>query len=363
MRRRPSVVLGASGLVGQRMQQRLHHHPWFEMKAVGGSASTAGTLLNDVPWRLQENRPDIPSLVVHDVLGTSFVQDMLDLGIEVAFSCLPSEAAERIESALAKAGIAVFSNASHHRREEGIPLVIPDVNPDHMRAFASSKGAHACGTNCTLVPLASPLAALRGFGIERVSMRSEQALSGAGWRLLHDQDAHAGHLSPDIPGEAEKVCEELLHVFGEIEHVHVTPAEFDVEVHCQRVARPDGHQVYVEVEFSDPVTRELVTEALRSHDWETVAKSCPSTPHRPLHLVERIDVSEHLWSDGIQFTTNPDPSINLKTGMAVVVGNLEIKSPHSISFAGYSHNTIRGAAGGTLFLAELALIEGRFSQA
>lgn len=363
MRRRPSVVLGASGLVGQRMQQRLHNHPWFEMKAVGGSASTAGTLLDDVPWRLQENRPDMASLVVHDVLSTSFVQEMLDLEIEVAFSCLPSDVAERIESVMTQAGIAVFSNSSHHRGEEGIPLVIPDVNPSHMDAFSTSKGAHACGTNCTLVPLAVPLAALRDFGIQKVSMRSEQALSGAGWRLLYNQDAHSGHLSPDIPGEAEKVSEELLHVFGKLEHQHVSPAAFGVEVHCQRVARPDGHQVYVEVEFSEPVTRESVTEAFSSHDWDSDTKSCPSTPHRPLHLVERIDVSEHLWSDGIQFTTNPDPSINLKTGMAVVIGNIEMRSSHSFSFSGYSHNTIRGAAGGTLLLAELALIQGRFSKA
>ena len=103
MRRRPSVILGASGLVGQRMQQRLNNHPWFELKAVGGSASTAGTPLGDVTWRLEETRPHLPELRVADILSPSFVQDMLDIGIEVAFSCLPSDVAARIESSLTRA--------------------------------------------------------------------------------------------------------------------------------------------------------------------------------------------------------------------------------------------------------------------
>lgn len=362
MRRRPSVILGASGLVGQRMQQRLHNHPWFELKAVGGSASTAGTPLSEVPWRLEETRPHLPELRVADVLSPSFVQDMLGIGIEVAFSCLPSDVAAQIESALTQAGIAVFSNASHHRCEEGIPLVIPDINHEQLSAFGTTKGNHACGTNCTLVPLAVPLAALRQFGIQKVTMRSEQALSGAGWRLLYNQEANDGHVDPKIPGEAQKVRDELLHVFGTMEQKRVIPAKFDVEVTCQRVSRTDGHQVFVEVELSEPVTIEAVTQSFHSHDLDEVTKSCPSAPLRPLHVVERIDVSEHLWSNGIQFASSPDPSVDLKTGMAVVVGDIELVRTNTVAFSGYSHNTVRGAAGGTLLLAELALIEGRFAE-
>ena len=362
MRRRPSVILGASGLVGQRMQQRLYNHPWFELKAIGGSASTAGTPLSDVPWRLEEIRPHLPELLVADILSPSFVQDMLDIGIEVAFSCLPSDVAAQIESSLTQAGIAVFSNASHHRTEEGIPLVIPDINHEQFSVFGTIKGNHACGTNCTLIPLAVPLAALREFGIQKVTMRSEQALSGAGWRLLFNQEANDGRVDPEIPGEAEKVRDELLHVFGTMEQERVIPAEFDVDVTCQRVSRTDGHQVFVEVELSESVSIEAVTNSFHSHDWDQITKSCPSAPLRPLHVVEHIDVSEHLWSNGIQFASKPDPCLDLKTGMAVVVGDIELVGKNTVAFSGYSHNTVRGAAGGTLLLAELALIEGRFSE-
>ena len=360
MRRRPTVILGASGLVGQRMQQRLHNHPWFELKAVSGSASTAGTLLSQVPWRLEEPRPDLPELLVADALSPSFVQDMLDVGIEVAFSCLPSDVAAQIEYLLTQAGIAVFSNASHHRAEDGIPLVIPDINHEQLSTFGTSKGYHACGTNCTLIPLAVPLAALREFGIKKVAMRSEQALSGADWRLLFNQEVNAGHVNPEIPGEAEKVREELLHVFGTMAQEQIIPADFDVNISCQRVARTDGHQVFVEVELSEAVTIETVTQSFHSHDWDGITKSCPSAPLHPLHVVEHIDVSKHLWSNGVQFASSPDPSLDLKTGMAVVVGDIELVQTNTLTFSGYSHNTVRGAAGGTLLLAELALIEGRF---
>lgn len=362
MRRRPSVVLGASGLVGQRMQQRLHGHPWFELVAVGGSALTAGKKLDEVEWRLEQARPELPNLVIHDILDSSFVQDMVHAGIEIAFSCLPSNVAAQIESKLADVGIAVFSNASHHRGEHGIPLVIPDINPSHMSLYASSKGPHACGTNCTLVSLAVPLAALRSFGIQHVSMRSEQALSGAGWKLLMSEEALAGDHEAEIPGEAEKIEHELLHVMGSVSSEKVSPADFEIDVKCQRVSRKDGHQVFVDVQFHQSVSLEDVKFALRTHAFNSVLKSCPSTPHRPIHLVERIDVNRHLWSNGTHFLENPDPSLELKAGMAVVVGEVRMTSDNTVSFTGYSHNTIRGAAGGTLLLAEQAFNEGRLRE-
>ncbi|RJU91937.1 MAG: aspartate-semialdehyde dehydrogenase, partial [Candidatus Poseidoniales archaeon] len=168
MRRRPAVVLGASGLVGQRMQQRLVNHPWFELTAIGGSAASAGKSLEEIPWRLEQERPPLPQVQVLEVLGESFVKELQTLGIEVAFSCLPSDVANQIEPVLVNCGIAVFSNASSFRRELGIPLVIPDINPEHMSEFNSSKGMHACATNCTLVPMAVPIAALRQWDVIKV---------------------------------------------------------------------------------------------------------------------------------------------------------------------------------------------------
>ena len=354
MRRRPSVVLGSSGLVGQRMQQRLVNHPWFEMVAVCGSSKRAGTTLDAVEWRLEEQRPSLPNLTVLDLAADDVVETLLELKVEVAFSCIPSEIAESIEPRLAKAGIAVFSNASFHRRKPGVPLVIPDINPEHLDEL-SDVSPIACATNCTLLPLAVPLFTLKHFGIKRVVMRSEQALSGAGWQLLHDNDALRGNVNPEIPGEAVKTRAELLHVFG----TTTQPANFEADITCQRVARRDGHQVFVEVEFRNDLTRQEVLRAFAGHRFSAAVQACPSAPFTPLHVVESIDIDEHLWTDGSKFTNRPNPSTDLRTGMAVVVGDIELVDARRLKFSGYSHNTVRGAAGGTLLLAEQAVSEGR----
>ena len=358
MRRRPTVVLGASGLVGQRMQQRLCNHPWFELKAVGGRQENAGRLLEQIPWRLDQLRPNLPSVSIFDLSSDSFIQDMLQLGIEVAFSCLPSDVAERVETELARAGIAVFSNASFHRGKDGIPLVIPEINAEHSSAFSTNKGPIMCGTNCTLIPLAVPLAALRTFQIQTVRMRSEQALSGAGWQLLFDEDANKGILDSEIPGEAEKVAEELLHVFGTLDGTTVVPAQMELDIECQRVVRRDGHQVFVKATFAQPLSLEFVLQAFTSHQFPKAMMQCPSAPTHPLHIVEHIDVEQHLWSNGTAFTNQPRPSEDLQTGMAIIVGDVKLIDEYTVSFSAYSHNTIRGAAGGTMLLAEQAVVEG-----
>ena len=355
MRRRPTVVLGASGLVGQRMQQRLSNHPWFELAAIGGRAESSEMALEQIPWRLDEQRPELPAIPILDISSDTFVSDLLKLKIEIAFSCLPSEVAEQIEGVLAQAGIAVFSNASFNRRKPGIPLVIPDINASHFTEFSTTKGPLACGTNCTLIPLAVPLAALRSFEIQHVTMRSEQALSGAGWRLLFEEDANDGFLDPQIPGEAEKVAEELLHVFGTTEE----PADIELDITCKRVHRRDGHQVFVEAVFSQPMTLDSVLEAFEIHHFPDALLECPSAPLRSLHVVKHIDTERHLWSNGERFSSHPQPHEDLQIGMAVVVGDVKLIDEHTLSFSAYSHNTIRGAAGGTMLLAEQAMVEGR----
>lgn len=359
MRRRPAIVLGASGLVGQRMQQRLSNHPWFELKAVGGRPGSSQKAFEEIPWRLEQERPALPSVPILDLSSESFLEEILNLGIEVAFSCLPSEVAESIEEPLAKMGIAVFSNASFNRRKKAIPLVIPEINSGHLSDFSTSKGPIACGTNCTLIPMATPLAALRDFEINTVQMRSEQALSGAGWRLLFDKSVDEGNLDSSIPGEAEKVAEEFLHVFGTLQDSIVQPAEYELDVKCERVTRRDGHQVFVEATFIQPLSLEKVMDAFNSFQFSETTSTCPSAPIRPLHIVEQIDVNHHLWSDGETFSNHPLPSKNLQTGMAVVIGDVKLVDEYTLRFSAYSHNTIRGAAGGTLLLAEQAVVEGR----
>ena len=384
MQRHNAVVLGASGLVAQRMQQRLANHPWFQLKAVVGSRRTAGRTLDSIDWNLPEKKPVLPHLTVLDAEDETIVDQLKNAGISVAFSCIPAAIADPLELALASSGIAVFSNASAFRRCDGIPLVIPDVNADHLEHFRGAGYALACATNCTLIPLAVPAAALsQMFGIRHVKMNSEQALSGAGYELLLDEQALSGNHPSNIPGEAEKTAFELLHVLGTGVNTrrnqacqmgvnrkhqsitesksHVKAMNAEVEVSCQRVTRIDGHQIFASIQLEQPTTLEEVLECLNNWRPPEHLRKCPSAPYKSLHIVEHIDVEQHLWSNGLEFQSHPDPSDELKAGMAVVIGSVRMTSPTCVEFSAYSHNTVRGAAGGTMWLAEQAYIQNMLS--
>ena len=382
MQHHNAVVLGASGLVGQRMQQRLANHPWFRLSAVVGSERTAGKTLESIEWNLQEPRPSLPNLTVLSAEDEDLVERLREVNITVAFSCLPASIADPLELMLASSGIAVFSNASAFRRCDGVPLVIPDVNPTHLDQFDAAGYSLACATNCTLIPLAVPVAALsREFGVAHVSMNSEQALSGAGYELVLSQTALNGGHPTEIEGEAEKTAAELLHVLGDalegrridsnqqpVQRNHpafkestnyVNAALFEVDVDCKRVTRIDGHQIFATVRLKNEATQEEVLASLQKWTLPQFLQACPSAPKQSMHLVEEIDVDAHLWSDGVLFSNQPDPSKNLKAGMAVVVGSVMMSNPTTVEFSAYSHNTVRGAAGGTMWLAEQAYTEGR----
>ncbi|MDP6200202.1 MAG: hypothetical protein QF531_05470, partial [Candidatus Poseidonia sp.] len=162
MQRRKAVVMGAGGLVAQRLQQRLVNHPWFELAAVVGSSRYLGCGLEKVPWGLDEDRPELPALTVGDITDPDTAQTLARGGVTVAFSALPANEAKTLEPMWSNAGITVFSNASAFRRHPGVPLVIPEVNPKALKAPLK----HACATNCTLLPLVLPCAALdASFGI------------------------------------------------------------------------------------------------------------------------------------------------------------------------------------------------------
>ena len=355
MSRRPCIVLGASGLVGQRLQQRLFNHPFFELKAVSGSELTAGKSLLDVDWRLEQKRPNLPDIEVLDLNSDDFISTLKSLKIEVAFSALPEEIALNIEPKLANSGIIVFSNSSANRRKEGIPLVIPEINQDQLDN--STKGIF-CATNCTLLPVAIPLSAIcQRFKVSHVQMRSKQALSGAGWRLLYDQEALIGNHDKSIPGEAEKITAELLHIFAQAQDENTSSASFTTDIQCQRISRKDGHLVLMEITTEKAITVEEVHEAIINFNQNSSVNSTPSSPLKPIHLVDKIDTEAHLWSDGEKFSNQPNPSEDLKTGMAIIVGNIKVHKGNTLQFNAYSHNTIRGAAGGVILLAELTLMK------
>lgn len=357
MSRRPCIVLGASGLVGQRLQQRLINHPFFELKAVSGSKQTAGKCLDEVEWRLEQERPNLPNLEVLDLNAEDFLSSLDSLGIKVAFSALPDDIATIIEAKLAKSGIIVFSNSNAYRRTPGVPLVIPEINQHHLSQHEKNI---FCATNCTLLPVAIPLSAIcQELKVSHIQMRSRQALSGAGWRLLFDQEALNGNHDKSIPGEAEKTTAELLHIFNQAGNQNVANSSFTTDFQCQRVSRKDGHLVVVEVMIEGTTTVEDVVEIMNNFNQSNFDSS-PSSPKKPIHLVDRIDTEHHLWSDGENFSINPNPTDDLKTGMSIVLGDLEVFNNNTIRFSAYSHNTIRGAAGGVILLAEIAVMKSLF---
>ena len=306
-----AVVLGASGLVGQRMQQRLANHPWFRLAAVVGSQRTAGKTLESIEWNLQEPRPRLPNLTVLSSEDERLLERLKEVNITVAFSCLPASIADPLELMLASSGIAVFSNASAFRRCDGVPLVIPDVNPTHLDQFEGAGYTLACATNCTLIPLAVPVAALsHDFGVTHVTMNSEQALSGAGYELVLNQTALDGEHPTEIEGEAEKTGAELLHVLGDAlegkrrdgnqrtdwrnhpafsdSKNHINAALVEVDVHCKRVTRVDGHQIFATVTQARSHTRrsafmpsDMVTSTICTNlPKHTQAKHAPRRKNR-----------------------------------------------------------------------------------
>ena len=309
------AILGASGLVAQRLQELLQEHPFFEVVAIAGSPKNVGLMFEELEWRLDSPRPD------YDILVCS-LSDIPD--VDIAFSALPSNVAEIVEPSLVARGIHVFSNASAFRRVAGIPLVIPEINPEAMKVY----DGHACATNCTVIPVVMPIKGLMPLGIKSVTIQTRQALSGAGWRLLFDEDALAGDVNPFIPGEEEKLVEELKHLLD---------IEIPVLASCNRVPHPDGHFVSCGVEISRSTTIEEVTRMMF-----LPRLNLPSSPREVNMLIdESPNREDHLWAGD---------------GMTTTVGNIRVDD-NIIRFDALSHNTVRGAAGGVILLAEFAVQE------
>jgi len=320
-----AAILGATGLVGQRLQQRLENHPLFNVEAICGSSSTSDKHYSDLEWRLEGKRPNYNLKICN-------LYDIPD--VDVVFSALPAEIALQVEPALIDRGINVFSNASAFRRVAGIPLVIPEINPDRMSDYSG----HACATNCTVIPIVMPLFGLRKFGIDSIKIHTMQALSGAGWRLLFDESALSGDVDPFIPGEEEKVILELKHILD---------IDCPITATCNRVPEKDGHFVTVTVSLSSPQDVETIKNAMLLDSLDL-----PSSPEQPVIIIdEKPNRDEHLWAGGD----------GLGAGMATVVGEIIVEG-NVVKYHALSHNTIRGAAGGVLLLAEMAAQLGYISK-
>lgn len=344
MQKRKVAILGSGGLVSQRLQQRLAYHPWFELSVVAGVNRYQTGTLNDVPWVLDDTRPTLPDLEIYDAENVETVLTCVSQGVTFAFSALSAQDAQHIEPLWRQHGIIVFSNASAFRGARHIPLVIPEINPVAINLIATAHFQHhLCATNCTLLPLIMPLAALHEkFNLLEFTMRSEQSLSGGGYDYMQSA-LNAGKVDPDIPGEAIKTDQEFRHILNWQGISSIT---------CSRVMRKEGHLVFVQAKFERAITLENVKDCLLQWSLAHTLEHLPSAPSQPMMLVEEIDTKEHLYANGTSFPHYANPATDYAAGMAIVVGGFNLLNVHELKFEAYSHNTIRGAAGGVVFLAE-----------
>ncbi len=341
-----TVLLGSSGIVSQYVQFLLSGHPWFNLDYIAGSPNKVGSKVEHLPWTIEYSRPKPPDNIVLPLDDESIIADLASKGVKVAISTIPSEFAWDIEPIWAKYGIHVFSNASSYRCREDIPTVVPEINADRLLASTSH---HVCATNCTLLSfLFAVYPLIHNTEIKHCEIKTKQALSGGGNKLLDEFSVNNTLSDNTIPGEAEKIIQE----FG-----YITQSSIFLDVSCKRVPRHHGHLVDIELTFNRPTRVDDLREKLNSFNQKQHL-NLPSSPRKLIQFKDEINLDEDLWSDGIQMSTPDNENYHRGNGMAVTVGNFKQKDDASIHFQGYSHNLIRGAAGGTILLAELAYAKG-----
>ncbi|HIC93701.1 MAG TPA: aspartate-semialdehyde dehydrogenase [Anaerolineae bacterium] len=339
-------ILGATGMVGQRFVQLLAGHPWFEIAALAASERSAGRPYGEAcRWVVPgEMPPPLGEMVVGECRP--------DLPCRLVFSALPAEAAGPIEEEFAAAGYVVSSNARSHRLDPDVPLLIPEVNPDHLallevqRRRRGWKGLIVTAPNCSTTQLILALKPLwDGFGIEAVSVATLQALSGAGYPGVASLDI-LDNVIPYIPGEEWKLEREPLKLLGRLEGEAIREAKLAISAQCHRVPTRDGHLEAVSVKLGRRASREEVVEALRSFRGLPQELGLPSAPAHPIVVREEAD--------------RPQPRLDRDEGggMSVVVGRVRECPVLDYKFLVLGHNTVRGAAGGAILNAELLVAQG-----
>jgi aspartate-semialdehyde dehydrogenase len=339
-------ILGATGMVGQRFISLLEHHPWFEVKWLGASDKSAGKTYGEAcNWRVRDAMPKAAAeLPVHECKPGKAPQ--------LVFSSLDSKVAGEVEKEFAHAGHVVVSNSSNHRMDADVPLLIPDVNPDHLALVRAQrherkwKGMIVTNPNCTTVGLVMSLAPLdRAFGLEKVMMTSMQAVSGAGYPGLPTLDI-IGNVIPYIGGEEEKVERETRKLLGRLIDGRVEMGNFIVSAHCNRVLVEDGHTESISIALRSPAKIEELVDAWRNYRSRPQELHLPSAPKHPIIVREEKDRPQVKFDVGSE------------NGMATVVGRLRACPVLQWKYTALSHNTIRGAAGAALLNAELMKAEG-----
>ncbi len=343
MKKIPVAVLAATGSVGQRFVQLLDNHPWFEVVALTASDRSIGQPFGQAcHWILPEPMPGWASQLTV-VPTTPEATGRLPL----AFSALPAAIAREVEPQFAQAGAAVCSNASAYRREPDVPILLPEVNAEHAGVVTAQRqqqgwpGCIVTNPNCTSTGLTVALRALQGrFGLRRVFAVSLQALSGAGYPGVASLDI-IDNVIPFINDEEDKIEWETRKMLGKLDGGQIQLADFTVSAHANRVAVSDGHMVCCSVELERKATPEEAERALLDYQAPEISCDLPSAP-RPVIAIRREP-------------DRPQPRLDRGTGkgMTTVVGRLRPDPLFDLKMVVLSHNTIRGAAGGAIYNAEL----------
>jgi aspartate-semialdehyde dehydrogenase len=338
-------ILGATGMVGQHFIKFLQGHPWFDLKWLGASDRSAGKKYRDaMHWNLAGSTPDT-------VAGLTVEECKPGNAPKLLFSAMDAAIATEIERAFAQAGHVVVSNSRNHRMETDVPLLVPEINADHLKLVPGQqrargwKGQIVTNPNCSTIVLTMGLAPLKQFGITKIVATTMQAISGAGYPGVPSMDI-LGNVIPFIGGEEEKMEQETQKIMGEFAGDHIEPLPAKMSAHCNRVAVVDGHTVTVSVEFS---TKPLAADLRRAFDTFTALpqqRQLPSAPPRPVIYMEEANRPQ------------PRKDAERERGMAAFVGRLRACPVLDYKFVAMGHNTIRGAAGAAVLNAELMQSEG-----
>jgi aspartate-semialdehyde dehydrogenase len=346
MNRLNVAVLGATGAVGQRFIQLLENHPWFQVAEVVGSERSAGRTYGEAArWVLDGQPPAHIANMIIKPLGAP-------LDSVLVFSALPKEAADPIEIDLAAAGHVVCTNASLNRMLLDVPLLLPEINADHLglidvqrRQRSWSSGALVANSNCTVMPVVMALKPLLHYGVTKIHMLSQQAISGAGYPGVASLDI-IDNIIPYVPGDEEKLEIESLKMLGHFDGSSIAKLNAVPSATCTRVPVIDGHIVNVSISLEAGPSLDEIKAAWHAFRGPETVQRLPSAPQAPLQVMEQIDRPQ------------PRRDRDAGRGMTTSIGRLRECPLLGYKFVTLSHNTIRGAAGCSILNAELLAVEG-----
>jgi len=347
--KRKVAILGATGAVGQRFIQLLQDHPWFQIEVLAASERSAGKKYKDAcPWLMET---DLPKEIAEMPVVNADLESVEQAGtVDLVFSSLPGDLAGSVETQFG-ALYPVFSKASAHRMDKDVPLLIPEVNPEHIemvkvqQKIRGWKGFITTDPNCSTIQLAITLKPLMQFGLKQVMISTMQALSGAGYPGVASLDI-IDNVIPFISGEEEKMETEALKILGDYNGYNMQNAKFQLSASCNRVNVSDGHLEAVFVKLEQDPTMAEIEEAFAQFQGEPQRLKLPSAPVNP--IVVRSEKNR------------PQPRFDRDTGngMSVVVGRIRRDPIMTFKYLCLGHNTIRGAAGGGILSAELYVSKG-----